>query len=717
MKIINKFFAILIALILVSNSMLPVFATQTNNDAENNQEVEKEKHYFHINKDAKPQFIVEGDAIYGPFNSNGMQTLKVKLKNNSTHQARDIYASIAPSDSKDEIFLPQGAKLDDKKNTSIFGNGNVEFQFSFLLNPRTVSKPYKLNLKVRYKNFLGTEFENNIPIFINIQNNFVTPSISVVDYEINGGVVSSQEPTDIKIKLKNNSTEMMKNVTTQILDMSADGIELHNDSEYKFVGDMASSTDIFVRYTLKASPAANDNKSLKLKISYYDKQGIAYEKEWPLYIPVTGAGNITKNVKLTFSKDTYNIKAGESSDIKIIAKNTSDSDIKNIKLDINIDGGLKFLTPYKIIIDNLPTNQEKSFVFKIHAPKSTEKGTYPITALVSSVNSSNSSIADISGVVVDRDAGSSSNSKPKIIIDKYDYGSDYIKAGSEFDVNVSFLNTSSNLSINNVKVQMESEEGVFVPVNATNSFFFKEIKPLQNATKTIRFKSKADAKVKLYTLTFKLEYEDETGKAYDEKGNLFTSTEIVTVNVKQDVRLEINQVKLPESLNVGNKSSLEVEYFNMGKAPLYNLIVKLEGDFDKTDTSSYVGNFESSKSEYFSTTITPTKEGVTKGKLIFEFEDETGEKLKKEKEFEFNAIQNTNEFAGLNDQTVENNNPNVPNESQNPSEAGGFNIISFILSPIVLAVLALIAIVVTIIVLKRKKAKRLQELMEEEDED
>lgn len=723
---------LIMALLFVNLPAYSVFAADKNQNDQNGQngQNDDDNNHFNINVNAKPSFIVDGDTLFGPFTSGSLQHLEVTVKNNSTHQAKDIYADISvvsSADDKLDVILPQGAQLNDKANY-VFGNGKLKFNFKFYLNPKVVSKPYKLKLKLRFKNALGTGFEEEHTIFLNVENKYIIPSITVGSYEVEGGSASSQEARDLKINLQNNATETVKNLTVQLTDLSAEGIELYQDSEYKYIGDVAAKGSGQVIYKIKAVPNATGDKILKLKIKYYDALGVEYDKDWQLNIPTTQTANVINGLQGAFSKGMYNISPSNTTDVEFYLTNTTDKEIKELKLNFSMEGDLKFLTPYVHLIDKMAPNETKTFKLKVLANKSAAQDVSPLNANLTVVKTKEEQILAISGVKVSGES-TSETSKPKIIIDKYEYGGDSVLAGKEFDLTVEFLNTSGNSAVRNVKVQFDAEEGVFTPVNATNSFFFKEIPAGGVGSKTIRFKSKADAKVKLYSLNFNLEYENASGKAYDEKGNLFTSKEIATINVKQELRLETKDIVPPMDATVGGNVNIETEFFNLGKSPLYNLIVKLEGDFEKRDASSFVGTFEAGKSEFFSGTISPTKEGENKAKLVFEYEDEVGEKYKLEKEFTFfvagegsgpinpmfpdmnaNNIDGMNGMDGEMPQFDENGNPIMPDQNQ--------GIIGIITSPvgigaIIAAVLAVVAAFV--IISKKKKKKALLEDTEDED--
>lgn len=626
-------------------SSFPIYAddTQKIENLENElKDLENKYNQALINKDSKPDFVINGNSLYEGLTTDEIQVLKVQIKNNSSTFAKDIFAELVDpnTNNSDSIILPQGSELTSKLS-DVSGSGIKTLEFKLNISKKASPTSHKLLLKLKYKNSFGVQFEKELPIYIKINNLYVKPSINIGNYEVDGGYAASSNAKKLRIKLLNNSNVEVKNMTATLMDLSADGIELFEDSDVKLVGNMSSGTNIFVDYNIKASEGAKGSKALRLRLNYYDEQGTKYEQDWPLYIPTETSEFLIKDLKGTFSSELYEINVVDSSDsdknlqkITLNLTNTSNKDMKDIKLNLSADGGLKFITPYTKII-NINKGQTQKIDFILSANDTSTAGVVPITASVSNLNSQNSEILAITGINVKKN--SDSKSKPKIIINEYSYGNDFIKAGDIFELDVKFLNTSSGLGIKNVKVNYESEDGVFVPVNQTNSFFFSKIDAGQMAEKRIKLKAKADAKVKLYTITFKLEYEDSTGKAYDQKGNLFTSEEKLTVDVKQDIRLEIGEPNIPEFITVGEGASIDVEFYNMGKSILYNMFVKIEGDFDTKDSKYYVGNFDIGKSDSYNAMVIPTHDGENKGKIIFSFEDETGEKKEIEKEVTFNV--------------------------------------------------------------------------------
>ncbi len=302
--------------------------------------------------------------------------------------------------------------------------------------------------------------------------------------------------------------------------------------------------------------------------------------------------------------------------------------------------------------------------------------------------------------------GASEKGRPKLIVDNYTFNGSNVLAGDEFPLTLFIKNTSDIQSVKNIKVSIESAEGVFMPVNTSSSFFIDEIKSNQILEKMIMLKTTPDASVKSYNMVVKMEYEDADGNAYDSEGNLFTETDNLSIAVLQPIRLETSDITLPMEFYMGQSANLEVEFYNMGRSTMNNMMIKAEGDFDLQNGSYFKGDFQSGSSDYFSTTIIPTKEGITKGKIIFSFEDAIGNISEIEKEFEINAFPKQ-EFNNNNDEF---NNDFMDNEFPQ-EETEKKNKLPFIIIGIIIVSAGLI------LFLKNRKKRKLAKLMEFDDLD
>jgi hypothetical protein len=256
---------------------------------------------------------------------------------------------------------------------------------------------------------------------------------------------------------------------------------------------------------------------------------------------------------------------------------------------------------------------------------------------------------------------------------------------------------------------MQSDDGVFSPVDSSSSFFINNIEREGTVEKLLKFKTKTDASVKVYNLILTMEYEDGEGNAYDSQEQAYKEEEKLGIQVSQPVRLETAEPVLPMEAYAGSPADIELEFYNMGKSTMYNMMVKLEGNFQVQGSNYFVGNFESGRSEYFSATMIPEEEGEATGKIIFEFEDALGNIEKVEKEISYFVMADGagEEF----DQNMEFPEGEFNEDGfEEPGEDSKNKVIGF-------GVAAVILVAGGIIFYKKRKSKKLlEDMLEDEDE-
>ena len=178
-----------------------------------------------------------------------------------------------------------------------------------------------------------------------------------------------------------------------------------------------------------------------------------------------------------------------------------------------------------------------------------------------------------------------------------------------------------------------SESGnIFTPVNSSNTIFIDSIGPKESVSKSLEFFTIPDAKARTYNLTANFEYED-TDK------NEFKASEIIGIPVNQQVRLETGEISFPPEAYVGQPTPVSLEFFNMGKVMLRNLMVTINGDFEKQNGKYFVGNFDIGGNEYFESSIIPKTAGDLSGFITISFEDPTGKPIEIKKDFTMNVLE------------------------------------------------------------------------------
>jgi len=418
------------------------------------------------------------------------------------------------------------------------------------------------------------------------------------------------------------------------------------------------------------------------------------------------------DVDLEISNLTYEkeITTGKDLNIKFDLENRGKIDFEKVEIELDYPDQMISKTPKKIILEDFASGSQTKSSYKILVDERVSSDNYNFFAKVKAYpDASNEekfyTKEQYFGVFV---KGSSEKGRPKLIVDNYTFEGENVPAGEEFPLTLFIKNTSDAQSIKNIKVSFSSVDNVFMPVNTSSSFFIDGINSNQTYKKEITLKTKRDAEVKSYNLTVKMEYEDSEGNAYDGEGMLYSESDDLSISVLQPIRLETSDLMLPNQFFVGTPANLEIEFYNMGRSTMNNMMVKAEGDFELQNASYFKGTFQEGGNDYFSTTVIPTKEGPSEGKIVFSFEDAIGNVSEIEETFTINALPASempqNDFGPGGGPDMPN-----PNEMEEPNQGPN--------KLLLIGLALLIAIIALVVFLKKRKKRKLKKLMAFDDID
>ena len=319
-------------------------------------------------------------------------------------------------------------------------------------------------------------------------------------------------------------------------------------------------------------------------------------------------------------------------------------DLRNVL--IQLEGGENFEImeiSSKKEITRIPANQTNFIEFKLRSREGRSSNTILLTT---SFNYSLGSVDDKREelFVPIKDEPPSSGVRPQVIIKRYTLSKDQVLAGDRINLTLEIENTNARPVKNvliNFGVESTSSEGggssgstVFAPVGSSNTFHVEEIKGKSTITNTITFAVDSGALARTYIVPVTITYEDEKGQFMD----LFVRDN-VNIPVTQQAKLSVTSMMLPSSANVGMPVPVMAEFVNSGKVDLADFSVRLEGDFDTMDASTYMAKLMIGVTTSYTGMLTANEEGEAEGKLIVSYLDNNNLEVVEEYPFTLNVTQ------------------------------------------------------------------------------
>lgn len=444
------------------------------------------------------------------------------------------------------------------------------------------------------------------------------------------------ETADLNIPIQNrsNTPATQVKVSVDIGDIKTAPFEIDKMLLTQHVGYLTGT--MVVNFKIKVPTNAKAQiYPLNVSVSWSSEEGAGGSESATVYIKIV---NDFKQplVKLqTVNFDGDRLPGGKSSVVSLVMFNDSDLAIKDLQLKlsgfttngINLDRGSD--TQF---VANMKAKEFKPVDYRLYIDSAMESGTYTLDLAITYKDQQDSEYSKEFKVYIPVSGkGSSDDLTPRIIIDNYNFGGDYARAGQTFTLLLSLLNTSSNKSIKNLKVSLSSEGGIFAPVACSNSFYVADLPPQGRMEKSLTLKPKNAAENGTHMITATLDYQDE-------KGTKFTETEIISIPVTQLLQLTTSEVVIPDQVFAQSPTAISLDFYNTGRAIVRNLMITTKGDFEIQNGDIYIGNLEAGKDDYYDVTVIPPKEGKFKGIITLDYDDEAGQHYKVEKPFQLTAL-------------------------------------------------------------------------------
>lgn len=589
-----------------------------------------------------PNLSIADDAMQ-VLTAGKKQTLKFNIKNSSLYSGVNVRMQLEMEDKSKAANIFDVPKF--SKNIDYVQAGETK-AVSFDVNVLNTAPDGIHPLRVTFsgENGFGDIFTYNDTLFVKIENDNPVPKLTIQNMTL-ASPIKPGDRANLTFRVKNITSIPVKSVKITFNSSKQEGFSIVEGLNTRFAQKIDSYGFFDADFNVILSQSAQaPSQPVELKIEYKDTTGAAYAEDIQIFIPVEQ--QIKEETKGIIKINNIvspqsEIKPNNDFTVAFDLENVGFDDVRNIKIVVSGESVIVPKTLNNLYCSEIKPGKREHFEVVFFATSDAATKNYPISINVEyeqgkGSNANKAAFSQYIGVLITNKNGADNQTKsstPRIIINKFNFGSqDGVKAGQEFILNLSFLNTSKISDVNNIKITVNSSDGAFVPVEGVNTFFADTIPVKSAIERSIKLRSKHDLEQKPYIISVNFEYEDS-------KGNQFTSSENISIPVVQNTRLTTGQIMMPPELMIGQPMPVMIDFYNMGKTILYNLTVKAEGDFDAQNVNYFVGNFEPGRSDSYEAQIVPNKAGDCKGYIVFEFEDSLGNKSEIRKEFAFKAIE------------------------------------------------------------------------------
>lgn len=378
--------------------------------------------------------------------------------------------------------------------------------------------------------------------------------------------------------------------------------------------------------------ADNGIYALPFNIKYANYSGAEYTNEQTVYFEVTDELSKPLLTVQEIETDPAVVTADSENTLSFDLHNSGELIARRVKLTLKNLSKDGFMVKDAIdtrYFDEIGAGKTKRIKFDLLVSENIIKGTNELTVDLEYFDQDNKSYTDTKSIYINKVQGKDGDSgkgTPKLIIDRYNANPNSVTAGDAVNFDFTVKNTHKTKKISNMKATITPDEATFILEGGSNSFYVAELGPQEEYTKSIRLKTKQDALSRAYPIIISFDYEDADG-------NSFTTSETINLSVVEKSKLSINNVYGPYELYQGNSGYVSFEYYNMGKATISNLNVTVEGDYTAKNETNYIGNIDAGKGSFSEVEVVANTPGDAKGRLVFSFEDSSGNVIRTEKEF------------------------------------------------------------------------------------
>lgn len=419
------------------------------------------------------------------------------------------------------------------------------------------------------------------------------PQIEIGKYVVNPKEVYPGSEFSLSINLKNNSQkDKAKNIVLEIKKIEGKSdlsfFYPKNKTTTRRVDELEAGKEISLDFSFQIDKGAPIGiYRLIVSIIWQDESGKNYSSEELISITISPP-SIENRPLLTidsFKTDPVEVSGGDIFDLEIFIKNIGGKIAKNVKFEIKrIEGrdSLYYFSPTKtgnvIYINKIENGEIKDLSMSFLVNDKIPQGNYNFILSFSyeDENRINYDGSEIIGITVQE-----KKEKADINIVSYILSEEKIIPGSDFILNVTIEN-SGTLDAKNIRVYPLNIEGEaslkYFTLKKEGALSLSSLKNKEKYSYDFNFYIDKDAPGKLYSIVFKIEYDDIKNLSYSKT----KSIGVLIVTDKPDL--------------ISTNYNLDKEIIKPGDSFNLKLFIKNIGGFDAKDVKVRIENVENTNS-------------------------------------------------------------------------------------------------------------------------
>lgn len=229
---------------------------------------------------------------------------------------------------------------------------------------------------------------------------------------------------------------------------------------------------------------------------------------------------------------------------------------------------------------------------------------------------------------------------PYILVQNYSYGGSDVAAGSDFALSINFYNTSADITLENIIMKVEPTTGLSI-TGASNTYYIPTLDKKGAMAKSIPLKCLTSAVPGSESVHITFSYEYVANDTRQSK----SSEETISIPIAQVERFEVELTEIPTMIWPGENTNVVLSYVNKGRADIYNLTAKIEGNIDDPNQVQNLGNIKAGDSGTVKFSVSSMEAGgMVSAVITVTYENEKGDVSTITKDFTCEVYDNSGEL-------------------------------------------------------------------------